>query len=209
MHAKRRNNWFMLYRSEYVRKGVNGNTHGYPVQKYVGSLPNDALEIPRHLADELSPAEVEYINQKVIVPARRRAEEARQAAEQQRRTAETRERDPRWRLDEALRLLTDAAKLGPDSGHRIDAAKVAALRSALDTLAVAAKVQRDPLDAVLAAVASATAAVKAGHYGSAPTDNVRDSAVYKRWRNIGDAVDSGKDNLLRALQGKGWARMRG
>lgn len=86
-----------------------------------------------------------------------------------------------------------------DAGHRIDAAKFSALHKALEPLSVAAKVQRDPLDAVLAAVASATAAVKAGHYGAAPAGNLRETNVYKRWRSIGEAVDSGKDGLLKAL----------
>jgi hypothetical protein len=96
-----------------------------------------------------------------------------------------------------------------DGGRLIDAANVSALQKALEPLSVAAKVQRDPLDAVLAAVASATAAVNAGHYGTAPAGNLRDTAVYKQWRSIGDAVDSGKESLLKALQTKGWARMRG
>ncbi len=209
MHAKKRNNWLMLYRSGYVRKGVEGNTHGYPEQKYVGSLPNDALEIPRHLVDKLLPAEVEYVTQKVIVPARRRAEEARQVEEQERRDADNRERDPRWRLEEALRLLMDAGKLVLEAGRGIDAGTVDALSTALEQLAVAGNIQRDPLDGVFAAVVCAASAVRAGHYGKAPASKLSDTSVYRKWRSIAAAVDDGEDSLLRALQATGWARARG
>jgi hypothetical protein len=209
MHAKKRNNRVMLYRSSYVRKGENGNSHGYAVQEFVGSLPTDTHEVPAELAAKLSPEEREYVESKVMLPARRAAEQARRMAEEERRALEVRERDPRWRLDEALRLLGDAGRLVSDGSFRIDAGRITALRKVLDVLATAARLQTDPLDAVLAAVVSATAMVKAGHYGTGPAGNVRDTAVYKRWRNIGEAVDSGKDSLLKALQAKGWARVRG
>ena len=209
MHAKKRNNRFSLYRTQYVRKGATGNSHGYSTQVFVGSLPAHALEIPSDLALKLSTQEIAYVENKVVFPARQAAEQSRRLAEEERRGREDRERDPRWRLDEALKLLLDAGKLVSEAGRGIDAAKVIALGAALEKLAVAGKVRRDPLDAVLAAVISATAAVKAGHYGGAPAGNVRDTAVYKQWRSIGEAVDSGKDSLLKALQAKGWARVRG
>ena len=209
MHTKKRNGRVMLYRSSYVRKGVNGNSHGYAVQEFVGSLPTDAQEVPAELAAKLSLGEREYVESKVVLPARRAAEQARRMAEEERRALEVRERDPRWRLDEALRLLGDAGRLASDGGPRIDAGRITALRKLLDVLATTAKLQPDPLDAVLTAVVSATAMVKAGHYGIAPAGNVRDTNVYKRWRSIGEAVDSGKDSLLKALQEKGWARVRG
>lgn len=209
MHTKKRDNRFSLYRSQYVRKGVDGNAHGYSTQEFVGSLPADALEIPADLAAKLSPQEIAYVENKVVLPARRVAEQSRRLVEEERRARDERERDPQWRLDEALKLLMDAGELVSEAGRGIDAAKVIALGAALEKLAVAGKVRRDPLDAVLAAVISATAAVKGGHYGAAPAGNVRDTDVYKRWRRIGDAVDSGSDSLLKALQAKGWARMRG
>ncbi|RQS87469.1 hypothetical protein [Burkholderia contaminans] len=209
MHAKKRDNRFSLYRSQYVRKGIDGNTHGYSTQEFVGSLPADALEIPAGLAAKLSPQEMAYLENKVILPARQAAEQSRRLAEEEHRRREDRERDPRWRLDDALKLLVDAGRLVSEAGLGIDAAKVNALGAALETLAVAGKVRRDPLDAVLVAVASATAAVKAEHYGPAPAGNVRETDVYRRWRSIAEAVDSGKDSLLKALQAKGWARVRG
>lgn len=209
MHTKKRNGRVMLYRSSYVRKGMNGNSHGYAVQEFVGSLPIDAEAVPAELAAKLSPAEIEYVEKNVLLQARRAADDVRRAMEASRRAQEARERDPVLRVDEALRLLTDAAKLVSQGDPRVEAGKVKAVREALDALATTAKLQPDPLDAVRAAVVSATAAVKAGHYGTAPAGNVRDTNVYKRWRSIGEAVDSGKDSLLKALQGKGWARVRG
>lgn len=209
MHAKKRNDRISLYRSRYVRKGADGNTHGYSTQEFVGSIPGDVVEIPVDLAARLSAEEIEYVENKVVLPARRAAEDARRLAEEERREQEVRDRDPRWRLEDALRLLTDAGKLVSEGGRGIDAAKVNALGAALEKVAVAGKVRRDPLDAVLVAVASATAAVKAEHYGPAPAGNVRETDVYRRWRSIAEAVDSGKDSLLRALQAKGWVRVRG
>jgi hypothetical protein len=198
MHAKKRNGRVMLYRSSYVRKGANGNTHGYPEQKFVASIGDDAQEIPAALAAKLSPEERAYVENKVVVPARK-------AAEQVRRAAEAHERDPAWRLDEALRLLRDAGGLVSTLKVRVDAGRVTALTEALDALLPSANVRRDPLDAVLAAVREATAAVKSNHYGSAPAGALRETSVYKRWRAIGEAVDAGNDSLLRALQARGWA----
>ncbi|MEM5368980.1 hypothetical protein V4C53_23520 [Paraburkholderia azotifigens] len=209
MHAKKRNGRFSLYRSQYVRKGADGNTHGYSSQEFVGSLPADAIDIPVDLAAKLSPQERKYVENKVILPARRAAEQLHQVAEDERRALEARERDPRWRLEEALQLLTDAGGLVLEAGRGIDAAKVHELGAVIERLAVAGKVRRDPLDAVVAAVVSATAAVKAGYYGNAPAGNVRDTPVYKRWQRVRDVVDSGNDSLLKALQAKGWARVRG
>lgn len=57
MHAKRRNHRIQLYRSIYVRKGQQGNTHGYAEQQFVGSLPANATELPTELAIKLSDEE--------------------------------------------------------------------------------------------------------------------------------------------------------
>lgn len=42
MHKKVRGKSACLYRSSWVPKGTNGNTHGYAQQTFVGSLPVDA-----------------------------------------------------------------------------------------------------------------------------------------------------------------------
>jgi hypothetical protein len=208
MHAKKRNGRVMLYRSRYIRKGVEGNTHGYSMQEFVGSLPFDAKAIPEELTAKLLHDEIEYVENKVVLPARRAAEQSRRLADEERRALEDRERDPRWRLEEALRLLTDAGRLVSETGRGIDAAKVSALGTALEKLAVVGKVRRDPLDAVVAAVVSATAAVKSGHYGNAPSGNPRDSQEYKRWLRIREVVESGPDSLMKTLQAKGWVMVR-
>lgn len=209
MHLKTRNGRAMLYRSRYVRKGAENNTHGYPKQKFVGSLLCESQAIPDELAAKLSPEETAYVENKVIFPARRAAQDARSAEDAARSAKEARERDPRWRIEDALRLLAEAERLVSVTSARIDPTRVKSLYKLLDALAGAAKVQSDPLDSVLAAVASATAAVKGGHYGTAPADNVRDTAVYKRWQKLRDIVDSGNDSLLKALQAKRWVRVRG
>lgn len=46
VYAKNRNGRVQLYRSTYVRKGANGNTHGYAKQEFVGSLPAQSLGHP-------------------------------------------------------------------------------------------------------------------------------------------------------------------
>ncbi|CAM2191250.1 conserved protein of unknown function [Paraburkholderia kururiensis] len=204
MHAKKRNKLVSLYRSRYVRKGATSNSHGYSTQEFVGSLPADAVEIPGDLLAKLSPEEIEYVENEVILPARQAAEQSRRQAEEQRRAAEARERDPRWRIDEALRLLTDAGTLASGDGRCIDAAKVNALGAATETLAAAGNVRRDPLDAVVAAVVSATDAVKAGHYGNAPSGSPRDTQEYKRWLRIREVVETGPNSLMKALQAEGW-----
>ncbi|MEX3765157.1 hypothetical protein [Paraburkholderia phenoliruptrix] len=209
MHAKKRNGRFSLYRSQYVRKGADGNAYGYSTQEFVGSLPADALEIPGELSARLSPQEAQYVESKVIHPAREAAEQSLRLAEEERRAREDRERDPRWRLDEALILLMDAGRLVSEAGRSVDAAKIHELGAVLEKLAVAGKVRRDPLDAVVAAVTSAITAVKAGHYASAASGKFRDTPVHKSWLRIREVVDSGNDSLLKALQAKGWAAVRG
>lgn len=209
MHAKKRKNRFSLYRPRYVRKGAEGNTHGYQDPKFVGSLPFDAQEIPEELAAKLLPDEIEYVENTIVLPARHAAEQSRRLVEEERRAREDRERDPRWRLDEALKLLMDAGRLVSEAGRGIDAAKVNALGAVLEKLAVAGKVRKDPLDAVVAAVVSATAAVKSGHYGNAPSGNPRNSQEYERWLRIRAVVETGPDSLMKALQAKGWVTKKG
>ena len=204
MHAKKRNNRLYLYRPRYVRKGAEGNTHGYQKPAFVGSLPADSQEIPEKLAAKLLPDEIEYVENTIVLPARQAAAQSHRQAEEQRRAAEARERDPRWRLEEALRLLTDAGTLAFGDGRGIDATKVNALSAAVEKLVVVGKVRRDPLEAVVAAVASATEAVKAGHYGNAPSGSPRDSQEYKRWLRIREVVEAGPNSLMKALQAKGW-----
>ncbi|MEM5299081.1 hypothetical protein VSR82_32765 [Burkholderia sp. JPY481] len=209
MKINKRNGRASLYRLRYVRKGAEGNTHGFHDPKFVGSLPLDSQEIPEQLAAKLTPAEIADVDKKVIVPARRAAEYARREEEAARSAKAARERDPRWRIEEALRLLTEAETLASDTGFRMDATRVKSLYKTLDAVAAKANARPDPLDEILRSVVSATTVINSGHYGLAPAGNVRDTAVYKRWRSIDEAVNSGRDSLLKALQAKGWVKVRG
>ena len=102
MHIKKRGTRAMLYRSSWVPKGTNGNTHGYAVQHFAGSVPLDAEDLPIDLKDKFSDEEVEFLESKLFQPARAAAQEERRAAAQ-------READPIWRLEEAERLTLEAA----------------------------------------------------------------------------------------------------
>jgi hypothetical protein len=101
MHKKIRGNIACLYRSSWVKKGAVGNTHGYAVQTYVGSIPVMALSVPEPLRDVLTTDEHEYVVRSICMPA----VEATARLKQQ---VELRERDPCWRLEEAVRLIDEA-----------------------------------------------------------------------------------------------------
>ena len=49
MHIKKRGNRAMLYRSSWVAKGTDGNTHGYSKQQYLGSLDLKAEDLSAEL----------------------------------------------------------------------------------------------------------------------------------------------------------------
>jgi hypothetical protein len=222
MHVKIRGVRAILYRSSWVPKGTSGNTHGYSVQNYVGSLPLESIEIPTDLAALLSNDELATVDSKVCTPARLAAEEAK-------RTAERREADPIWRLEEAARLIAAAATRSekavvPDS-------KLAAIHTAVATVksvsqfrspvvpaapiaakpAVTAATERvDTLRDALDAINAARVAVLAGSYGSAPKEGVRATYAYKKWADILQAVTGTTgDSLMRALQTRGFAKTRG
>jgi hypothetical protein len=202
MHIKIKNKRANLYRSRYVRKNAVGNTHGYSEQMFVGSLLLDSIDVPQELVALLSSEEVAYLHERVIAPARLAAQKSSLAQEAKRR-------DPVWRIDEAARLLSEAVNLTSSSYAQVNAKQVRALIQVCDELAVKAGIKADPLDAVVDAAMNATALIKAGHYGDAPSGNLRDTKVYKRWQRIREAIDSGQGSVLKALQSKGWARVRG
>ena len=80
MHIKIRRNRALLYRSTWVPKGSDNNTHGYARQSYVGSLPLSAAAISPTLQSKLTPDEVAFVESKVCAPARQRAAEEQRAA---------------------------------------------------------------------------------------------------------------------------------
>ena len=214
MHIKKRGTRAMLYRSSWVPKGANGNTHGYAVQTFAGSVPLDAATLPADLKDRFSGEEVEFLESKLFRPARL-------AAQERTRAAELREVDPVWRLEEAERLTLEAAQrsergLVPD-------AKVRAVQSALSAVKTIAQAQTqpraqalaaeqpksDPLRDALTAIKTARDAVSAGRYGTAPAEGVRSTYPYKLWAEIFEAVGGSEgDTLMRALQGRGFAKTR-
>ncbi|MGY2492813.1 hypothetical protein [Cupriavidus sp. CP313] len=74
MHAKKRGNRIILYRSSHVRKCANGNTHGYSTQEFVGRLPAGSKVLPSALAARLTLAEREFVMRKMVEHSQRRME---------------------------------------------------------------------------------------------------------------------------------------
>jgi hypothetical protein len=211
MHIKTRGSRAMLYRSHWVAKGANGNSHGYSQQTFIGSLPTGAEALPPALATKLSADEIAFLEAKLFQPARL-------AAEQTKRVLELRESDPVWRLDEAVRLTLEAAQRSEKGA--VPNAKVAAVQFALSrvrtitpTSVQTQPVQQptsDPLKDALNAIKLARDAVLAGRYGIAPVEGVRGTTVYKLWADIFETVGGSDGNsLMRALQTKGFAKTRG
>jgi hypothetical protein len=213
MHIKKRGLRAMLYRSVWVKKGAEGNSHGFARQTFVASLPVDSVAIPDNLIALLSDKEAEYVDTNLLVPARLAAEACRVLAEHERR-------DPVRRLDEAAKLVREAAALSADAvvpQGRIKAisdalAEVKSLGgSPLPSPLRPESHKTDPLEGALKAIRAAAQAVRDGHYGHAPIDGARRSKPYEIWMEISRDIDgtSGPDGLLRALQSRGWVKVRG
>lgn len=213
MHIKTRRGSALLYRSTWVPKGTDNNTHGYSRQAYVGSLPLAAESIPAALLPKLSEDELAFIDAKICAPAK-------EAAERQRMEAVRRERDPGWRLDEACRLVREAAERS--AGMPVPAARLADLQEALAGVKTDGPTQStaktdgkaaegdDPLRSALAAVQEAARAVAAGRYGKAPAEQVRSTRTYRLWADLWAAVEGETEgSLLRALQDRGFVKRRG
>lgn len=222
MHIKIRGARAMLYRSSWVPKGTSGNTHGYAVQQFAGSLPRHSVSLPSDLENKFSSTELNLLEIKIFQPAR-------EAARQKVRTAELRESDPIWRLDEAARLTFEAAErsergLVPNS-------RVAAVQAALSRVKTITPVpthapaqtvahtgaqvppngqpRADPLTEALLAIKAARDAVVAGRYGTAPTDKARATHAYRLWAEIFEAIEGNKGtSLLGALQDRKFVKSR-
>ena len=208
MHIKTRRNRALLYRSTWVPKNSAGNTHGYSRQSYVGGIPLTAAAISPNLQSKLTPAEVAFVESKICTPARQRATEEQHAAEE-------RELDPRWRIEDALGLLGEAAERS--AAQPVPAAILDRVQQAVSRLqvkgprvtAVTTKLT-DPLTDALTAIRAAAQAVSAGGYGKAPAEGVRTTRTYKLWSQLLDSVQGDTDgSLLRALQGSGFVKKRG
>ena len=222
MHIKIRGHRAMLYRSSWVAKGANGNTHGYSIQTFAGSLPIHSEALPADLTDKLSTDELNLLETRIFEPAR-------QAALEKARAAEHLESDPLWRLDEATRLTLEAAERS-ERGY-VPNSRVAAVQAALarvktitpaPTHALAPTAPQsgtqvpasgqpkgDPLTEALIAIKSARDAVLAGRYGTAPTDKARATHAYRLWAEIFEAIEGNKGtSLLGALQDRKFVKSR-
>ena len=113
----------MLYRSTWIKKNSENNSHGFSRQQFGGSLPVDAEAIPEGLACQLSDDEIAFVKRTVVAPAK-------VAAETLRREAASRAVDPMWRLEEAARLVREAAGLSVDA--QVPFGRVKALADALN-----------------------------------------------------------------------------
>ena len=220
MHIKSRGRRAMLYRSSWVPKGTNGNTHGYAVQQFSGSLPLDSVSLPSDLENKFSSPELHLLETKIFQPAR-------QAAQEKVRAAERRESDPIWRLDEAARLTLEAAERS-ERGY-VPNSRVAAVQAALarvktitptPTHALAPATPQsgaqvpasgqskgDPLTEALLAIKAARDAVLEGRYGTAQLDKARASHAYRLWSEILEAVEGNKSTSLKgALQDRKYVK---
>lgn len=205
MHIKKRGTKALLYRSTWVSKGTEGNSHGFSRQVYVGSMSLLATEIPSGTGTKLTPAERELVERQVVRPAQ-------QALACAQANAQKRVRDPLWRLEEGLRLLREAAALSAQGA--VPASRVRELHAALASIqsigASSRPVERDPLEVAVEGLRNAAQAVANGHYGPAPEEGVRKSPIYVRWLEISEQVDgSAPDGLLRQLQARGWVKAKG
>ena len=208
MHIKQRRGRALLYRSEWVPRGVVGNTHGYTQQMYVGSIALDAAAISAELRERLTENEVAFVEDRICRPARERI------ADQARET-ERRDRDPAWRVAEAQRLVEEAVERSAE--RPVAAVTVTRLQEKVERLRVAGDQAKprgestnDPLAEAVSAVRAAAQAVANGRYGKAPAEQVRTTRTYKLWSELFELVQGERDtSLLRALQAKGFVKKRG
>jgi hypothetical protein len=208
MHIKQRGGRALLYRSEWVPKGTEGNSNGYTKQVYVGSISTAATAVPVELSGRLAEDEVEFVEDRICKPARERI------ADQARET-ERRERDAVWRIAEAERLVDEAVERSAELPLAV--AAVTRLRERVERLRVSGEQTKpkaapttDPLAEALAAVRAAAQAVADGRYGRAPVEQVRNTRTYRMWAELFELVQGDSEAaLLRALQAKGFVKKRG
>ena len=208
MQIKRRGQRAILTESTYVRKGAEGNSHGFTRQRQVCSVDVNATAIPPEVDALLTKVQRELLMGRVIVPAQRRAA-------QKRADDEARVIDPGWRLAEALILVNDAGRLS--LANAVPSKRVVDLTEALRGVVViggsrtlSREPTEDPIDAALRAIRAAAKAVEGGHYGRAPSTGVRETKPYQRWQDVQRALtgDDG-DSLMRALQRMGFVKTKG
>ena len=194
-----------LYRRRWV-PASQAIPVAHPIEDYLGAIPNDAQVIPPELKELLTAEEQAQLHQKVLVPAA-----AARAA------VAKREREPGWRIEEAARLLSEAAERS-ESVH-VFASQLAEVKKALGSIkvfeshpsspAASPPLQRsDKLADVVDAVKAAAESVRNGDYGRAPAEGARSTRPYRLWSDIQEALEGGERSLLRALQAKGFVKTR-
>lgn len=197
-----------LYRRKWISAGP-GVPHGYPAEEYLGAIDVDATEVPAALSALLNEPELAQLHEKVLQPA---AETRVQVSAQ----AERRARDPAWRVQEAARLLVEAAELS--ERERVLRSDLQQVTRALERVCVLDAHIRagqppatrpvDSLAEALAAVKAATVAVREGAYGQAPSEGARGTRPYRLWAELVEAFEGERSSLLRALQAQGFVKSR-
>lgn len=209
MHIKKRGNTLSLYRSVWVPKGTRGNTHGFSQQKFVTSVPEGSTDIPAHVRDLLTEQETHFVEQSICAPAR--------AAQAQARAAAARlEADPVWRIEEAVRLLEEAATRSADAlVPEVRVSRITAAAGKIRTIGQQgtrppiATVQTDPMRDALISLQAAARAVKTGRYGNGPAEGMKSTPIYARWLELQDALEGPKEeSLMRCLQARGFVKTR-
>ena len=66
----------------------------------------------------------------------------------------------------------------------------------------------EKLEEALAAIKAAAEAVRNGEYGRAPVEGARSTRAYRLWSELYRAVEGDERSLLRALQEKGFVKVR-
>lgn len=175
----------------------------------MGSLPINSVSIPELLMGRLTPAEVDFVEKQILLPARL-------AEEHERKVAAARQKDPLWRLEDAQLLLEQVAALSQESS--VPASRIRALKDAMAGIQVyprptsATEQPTDPLREAVCSLETAAKAVSGGRYGRATPGSSRRSKVYENWQAIVRHVEggnAGSESLLRALQATGWVKSRG
>lgn len=218
MQIRKRNGRAVLWRTSWVPKGAEGNSHGYRTEKYVGSLPLAATELPVELAAKLNLEEKDLLKARILEPARR-------AEAERERAAAAHEADPVWRIEDALRLLDEALTRSHESheahGSPVSSELLARLHDAIARwparparrapLSGSARSEPNVLQPVIAAMEHAASAVRAGALGAPTAGKVRTTPAYHAWSAISAHVLDSKreDTLLRALQDAGVVKRRG
>lgn len=188
-----------IMRQEYVRKGIEGNAHGFVRQVPLATISLSATEVPVHVTELLTSKELEHLERIVIAPARA-------TAEQRKREEEAIERDPGWRVLTAVQYLEEAAER---SLHvPVDRKLLTRLHQTVGRLGPVAATKADPLATVADAARVAIAAIEAGAYGRNDGPVRKDALPATKWTELRAVVLDDERSLLAVLQETGWVVKR-